>query len=91
MKGRKIVNALAFFSLLILALLLTIKYLFPLIGINIQWDVFNVLETIQNVFVLIVIATCAYSFVANKAKWVIVVYWISIVIFIVAVVLMWVK
>lgn len=85
----KIVNFTAFFALAIIALLIVIKNFFPIVGIEIKGTFVNVLETLQNVFMLLTLGIAGYSFVSGKKKGWKTAYWIIIAIFVVATVLIW--
>ncbi len=90
MKGSKhILNVISYVALVIVALLLIISTGLPLVGIIISGPIINLLSTIKEIFVLIVIGVSAYNFASNNKKWVKVLFWISIVVFIVATVLLW--
>ena len=85
----KIVNFTAFFALAVIALLIVIKNFFPIIGIEIKGTFVNVLETLQNVFILLTLGIAGYSFVCDKKKGWKTAYWIIIAIFVIATVLIW--
>lgn len=90
MKGSKhILNVISYIALVIVALLLIITRGLPIIGIIISGPIINLLSTIKEIFILIVIGVSAYNFASNNKKWVKVLFWISIVVFIVATVLLW--
>ena len=47
----KILNFLAFFSLAIVAILIVVNNLLPLIGIEIRGALFNLLNTVKEIFI----------------------------------------
>lgn len=87
----KIVNFTAFFALAIIALLIVIKNFFPIIGITVQGTFVNVLETLQNVLMLLTLGIAGFNFVKDKKKGWKIAYWIIIAIFVIATVLVWFK
>ena len=84
-----ILSMLSYVAMIILALLLLISNVLPMIGLNIGGAFINVLNTIQNVLVLIVVGVSAYNFVQGRAKWVNVLYWVAVIVFIVGTVFFW--
>jgi len=88
--NKNFINVLSYVALLIIALLLAISNLLPLVGVAVTGPLVNILKTIQNVLILLIIGVLAFRFAFNQgAKWVKVLYWVSIVIFIVGTVLIW--
>ncbi len=81
---------LSYIVLVIAALLIFINKLLPLVGLNISGATIHVLETIKEVFILLVIGFSAYNFVAHKRNkaWK-VIFIIAMVIFIAGIVLIW--
>lgn len=90
-KNDNIVNFAAFFALAIIALLIVIENFFPVIGINITGTFVNVLRTLQSVLMLLTLGISGYNFVRGKKKGWKIAYLVIIVIFIAAVVLIWVN
>lgn len=86
-----IINALAYGALVLIACMLLITRLLPVLGVQISGPLVNILATIQNVLVLVVIGFYAYCFAENNRKWVKVLYWISVIVYVVATVLLWIK
>jgi len=84
-----ILSMLSYVAMIILALLLLISNVLPMIGLNIGGAFINALNTIQNVLVLIVVGVSAYNFVQGRAKWVNVLYWVAVIVFIVGTVFFW--
>lgn len=82
--GKKFLNGLAYFALIIIGLLMLINGVLPRIGIEISGPAIGVLELIKNLFVLLTIGIVAYNYTLGKAKWVKVLYWIAVIIFIAA-------
>lgn len=90
MKNKNMMQTIAFFALIILSTLLLVKFFLPIIGINISGVFVLVLETIQNVLVLVLIGVLAYRFSKDGKKWVKIVYWCALAVYVVAIVLMWI-
>ncbi|MBE5734074.1 MAG: hypothetical protein E7347_03375 [Clostridiales bacterium] len=91
MKGSKnTLNALSFFALMIIGLLLVIERLLPIVGINISGVMVGVLSTVKDVFVLIVIGLSAYNFTSGNTRLIKNLFWIAVAIYIVATVLLWI-
>ncbi|MBO7345403.1 MAG: hypothetical protein J6U92_05650, partial [Clostridia bacterium] len=62
MKGEKnALNLISFVALVIISFLLLITRILPMVGLNIEGSLVNLLETVKNVLVLIVIGINAYS------------------------------
>ena len=91
MKKNNFLNLIAFLALLIVAVLFTISGVLPHLGIQVQGVAINILDTIRSVFILIIIGCFSYNFVKTKAKWVKIIYWISIAIYVAGTVLIWFK
>lgn len=86
---KNILNILSYFALAIIALLLVVEYILPLIGIQLQGTLLNILNSVKNLFILIVVGINAYAFTEGKAKWIKILFWVAIVVIIVCTVLMW--
>lgn len=82
--SKKFLNGLAYFALIITGLLMLISGVLPRIGIEISGSAIGVLELIKNLFVLLVIGGVAYNYILGKAKWIKVLYWIAVIVFIAA-------
>ena len=92
MKGEKnALNLISFVALVIISFLLLITRILPMVGLNIEGSLVNLLETVKNVLVLIVIGINAYSFASNNKKWIKILFWVAIIVFVVATVLIWIK
>ena len=87
---KDLLKTISFLALIIFALLLAIERILPLLGVNIEGMLLNILDTIKNIFIVIVIGINAFSFTEGKANWVKWLFWIAIIIIIVATVLMWI-
>lgn len=83
--NKNIFNTLSYIALVIIAILIVLENFLGLRG-----TVLNVLKTVKNLFILIVVGFSAYNFTSGKAKWVTIVFWIAVIVFIVATILMWV-
>lgn len=86
---KNILNILSYFALAIIALLLVVEYILPLIGIQLQGTLLNILNSVKNLFILIVVGINGYAFTEGKAKWIKILFWVAIVVIIVCTVLMW--
>lgn len=87
--SQNLLATLSFIVLTIFALLLAVEYILPIIGVNLEGTLLNILNTIKNFFIVVIIGVMAFSFIEGKAKWLVWVFWISIIIIIVATVIMW--
>lgn len=87
--NKNTLNTLSYVALIIVALLMLINHVLPLIGLDIGGPLVNVLETIKNVFVLMVIGISAYNFLPGRAKWVSVLFWVAIIVYVVGTILLW--
>ena len=87
--NKNLLNLLAFVALVIIATLLFVQHLLPIIGVTIGGPLFGVLSTIQNILILIVVGVSAYNFAANNRPWIRILFWISVIIYIVGTVLIW--
>lgn len=87
--NKNTLNTLSYVALIIVALLMLINHVLPLVGLDIGGPLVNVLETIKNVFVLIVIGISAYNFLPGRAKWVSVLFWVAIIVYVVGTILLW--
>ncbi len=88
---KKALNLISYVALIIIAFLLLITQILPMVGLNVDGSLVNLLSTVQNVLVLIVIGINAYSFASNNKKWVNILFWVAVIVFIVATVLIWIK
>ena len=79
----------SYIALVIIALLILMNNLLPLIDVTIGPKIKNVLETVQNLLVLIVLGVLSYKFTLSSAKWIKVLYWIALIIFIAGTVILW--
>ena len=88
-KNVNLLNLMAFVALIIVAVLIVVNKFLPIVGIETKGAFFNVLETIQLLFTIIIIGISAYNFVANKGKGLKITYWVAVVFFIASIVLLW--
>lgn len=79
-----------FFNLLSFIVLFISAVLSLLGGILNGSTLVNVLKTISEVFILIVLAVSAYRFVSKKSKGWKIVYWISFAIYVASIVFIWI-
>jgi len=89
MKNRGLVNFLSYIALLVIALLIVTGNLLPIFGIEIKGTFISVLNTIRNVLILVVIGFAAFNYIPGKPKWIKILFWISIVVFVVGTCLIW--
>ncbi len=87
--NNNLIRMMAYFSLVILAVMVFITKLLPLVGINIQGGFFSLLSTIENVMTMLVLAVVGYEFVSGKKKIWKIIYWISLAVFLVGIILIW--
>ncbi len=85
--NKKLLDTLSYIALIIIAVLIVITSpLLKLTGIIVP-----VLKTIEKLLILIVVGFYAYNFASiAKRKWVKIVYWISIAVFVVGIVFLWI-
>ena len=88
--SKNTLNALSFFALMIIAFLLLIERFLPIIGITIGGSFIGILDTIKDLFVLIVIGISAFNFAKNGKKNVKILFWVAVVVYIVATILFWI-
>ncbi len=88
-KNKKTFEAIAYITLVILALLVLVNNLLPLVGVNITGTLMHILDTVSHALTLLIISVLAFAFIQNKGKAWVVIYWIAIAIFIAGVVLLW--
>lgn len=92
MKGDKnALNLISYVALVIVAFLLLINTILPILGININGALVSLLSTVQNLLVLIVIGINAYTFASTNKKWVRILFWVAVIVFVAATVLIWIK
>lgn len=84
----KMLNFIAFVALVAVALLQILDVLSPIIKLG--EVISNIIVTIKNLCVCLVIGITAYKFAADKSKGVKITYWVCIAIFVVFTVLIWV-
>ena len=86
----KILNLISYFALIIIAFLLLITRILPMIGLDVKGTLINLISTIQNVLILIVISVNAYYFASTSKKWIKILFWVAIAVFIFATVVIWI-
>ena len=91
--NKNLINIVAYVALVIVALLMFVDRLLPVVGVSITggWLLvfFNVLRTISNLLTIIILGIAGYRFAANGKKWIKVLYWLCVAVFVVATILMW--
>ena len=88
--NKNFINLLSYVALVIVALLMVVDILghFNILTIS-GGLVFNLLTTIKNLCVLIVIGCAAYNFLPGNKEWIKILFWVSVIVLIVGTVLMW--
>ena len=87
-KNTNLLNLIAFISLVIFAVLEILSIVQNVLELKgVLWSLLN---TIKNLGIILVFGVTAWRFVANKAKGYKIVYWICLVIFILATIGLWV-
>lgn len=89
MKNKNLLGLISFVALAILAVLIVVDNLLPLIGVTVGGVLFNVLDTVKDVLVLIVLGMSSYAFVKDKSKNVNIAYWVFVGLFVVGTLLSW--
>ncbi len=93
--NKKIINLLAYCALIIVALLTFVDKLLPVVGVNIDGGFIgtflDVLRTISNIFTVIILGVSAYKFTDGSKKWVKILFWCAVAVFVVATILIWIK
>ena len=87
---KDLLKTISYLALVIFALLLAVERILPIVGVELGGVLFNLLNTIKNIFIITVIGVNAYSFIDGKAAWVKWLFWISIIIIVVATLLIWI-
>ncbi len=77
----------SFVALVFIALLVLVNSILPHIGIIIDGLVFRIISLIKDVLVLFVVGALAYTFIKPKTKAWVITYWVSIIIFVAALVI----
>lgn len=88
--SNNLVDGLSFVAVIIIALLIAVECLLPIIGIEISGTLFNFLITLKNLLIIIVAGARGFNFISGKPKWVKWLFWIAIIIILVATILMWI-
>ena len=85
--NKGIISVLSFIALIIIALLMVVTS--PFVGMS--GILTNILKTIENVLILIIIGFSAFAFANDSTrKWVKIIYWIAVVIFVAGTVFLWI-
>ena len=87
--NKSLLNLVSYVALMLIALLLFIRNLLPVIGIVVEGPLIAALSTLQNILMIVVIGVIAYDFAKSSKKWVKVLYWIAVAIFVVGTILVW--
>lgn len=88
--NKNILSILSYIALIIVSLLIVVQNFLPIIHIKITGGFVNLLDTIKNLLVLIVVGFAGYSFTVGRKKWVKILFWVSVAIYVVGTVLKWI-
>ncbi len=83
----KFLNFLAYTALIITGLLMFVNVFIPLVGIKIEGPLLSIFDFAKDMLVLIVMGAAAYRFTVGSKKWIKILFWISVIIFVTATVL----
>ncbi len=89
--NKNLLNLLAFVALIIIAVLEIFSILAHFDILTIGGIIANLLNTIKNVCVCIVIGYLAFGFVSGKKKGWVITFWVALGIVVVCSILMWIK
>lgn len=87
--NKSLLNLVSYVALMLIALLLFVRNLLPVVGIVVGGPLIAVLSTLQNILMIIVIGVVAYDFAKSGKKWIKILYWIAVAIFIIGTILVW--
>ena len=87
--NKNIINLMSYLAFILIALLVLINNFLPIIGVTIDAKITNVLATVQNLLVLGVLGVLSYKFAVRSSKWVKIVYWIALVVFVTGTIILW--
>ena len=88
--NKNLLETLSYVALIIIALLVFVHRLLPVVGVSVNGPLFNVLDTIQNFLILLVVGILAHSFAYSSSNKVVrILFWSAIIVFIVGTVLVW--
>ncbi|HCH74091.1 MAG TPA: hypothetical protein DEV87_02780 [Clostridiales bacterium] len=87
---RNILSLIAFIALIVVAVLGVFEILAHFNVLTAQGALLNLLSTIKNICILIVVGITSYSFVSNKGKGLKITYWVAFSIIIACTVLIWI-
>lgn len=82
-------NFLSFVALIIMAVLTFISKLLPIVEIDITGSTINLLSTVRDALVLLVVSLGAWKFASTKGKKTKTIFVISLLIFVAGIVLIW--
>ena len=85
----KFLNLLSFVALVIAALLIFVCKLLTIVGLEITGSLINILETVRDCIILLVISLSAFNFVSGKGKATKIIFAIAICRFIAGILLIW--
>ncbi len=86
-----IFNLISYIILMIVAILIVLRPLLPLfVEGGSDGLLVNILETIKEVLILVMIGIMSYNFIIGKGKTIVIFYWVAVAIFFGGIVLRWV-
>ena len=85
-----LINFVAFVAIMVIALLEVFSVLAHFNVLTVGGTLINVLNTIKNVAVILVMGITAYKYASNRKKGIRIAYWVAVLIIVVATVLMWI-
>ena len=89
--NKTIMDLIAYVALVVVAVLIILTGL-DAVGVKIFGStVLNLLDTIKNVSILIVVGFASFNYMKNGGKAIKIIYWVAVAIFIVGTVLLWIK
>lgn len=90
MKNLNLLKIFSFISLIIIATLVLINNVLPLVGIEISGVLFSVLDFVKNILIIIVVGSLAYTFTVGKKNYVKVIYYVSLAVYIIGMLLLFI-
>ncbi len=85
-----LLNFIAFIAVMVIAILEVFNVLAHFNVLTVGGVIINILNTIKNLAIILVMGITAYKYASNRKKGVKIAYWIAVLIIVVATVLMWI-
>ncbi len=83
----KFLNFLAYTALVITGILMFTGVFIPLVGITVDGPLLSIFDFVKEILVLVVMGVAAYRFTIGNKKWIKILFWASVLIFIIATIL----